>query len=189
MVESLACCLANIPAEQGSGVKVLFTAHSIPLSMAENCRYEVQLAEACRLVAEGAGLAPSRWELVYQSRSGSPHQPWLEPDVCDRIEQLHAAGNLHELVIVPIGFISDHMEVLFDLDTEARELCDHLGVRMQRAATVGVHPRFIQMIRELIVERIDGAPERPALGLLGASHDVCPADCCLYSPQRPAARG
>jgi protoporphyrin/coproporphyrin ferrochelatase len=189
MVESLSNCLANISNDRRNGAKVLFTAHSIPLSMAENCRYEVQLAEACRLVAEGAGQRPNEWELVYQSRSGSPQQPWLEPDVCDRIEQLHAAGDLRELVIVPIGFISDHMEVLFDLDTEARELCERLGVRMQRAATVGIHPRFIRMIRELIIERIDGAAERPALGSLGASHDVCPTDCCLYSLQRPAARG
>jgi ferrochelatase len=186
MTDSLAKCLASVSPEQSPAAKVLFTAHSIPLSMAENCRYEVQLAEACRLVAEGAGLATDQWELVYQSRSGSPHVPWLEPDVCDRIEQLHAAGGLQELVIVPIGFISDHMEVLFDLDTEARVLCERLGVRMQRAATVGVHPRFIRMIRELIVERIDNAATRPALGSLGASHDVCPADCCLYSPQRPA---
>lgn len=189
MVESVQKCLAKITVAERPAAKVLFTAHSIPLSMAENCRYEVQLAEACRLVAEGAGLASDQWELVYQSRSGSPHQPWLEPDVCDRIEQLHAAGNLRELIVVPIGFISDHMEVLFDLDTEAKELCERLGVCVQRAATVGVHPRFIRMIRELIVERIDGAPERAALGSLGASHDVCPADCCLYSPQRPAARG
>lgn len=189
MVESVQDCLEKIAAEQRPTAKVLFTAHSIPLPMAENCRYEVQLAEACRLVAEEAGLDPDQWELVYQSRSGSPHQPWLEPDVCDRIEQLHAAGSLRELIVVPIGFISDHMEVLFDLDTEAKELCDRLGVCMQRAATVGVHPRFIRMIRELIVERIDSTADRPALGTLGASHDVCPADCCLYSPQRPAVRG
>ncbi|QDT72810.1 ferrochelatase [Lacipirellula limnantheis] len=189
MVESLAACLAKVPSAQRATVNVLFTAHSIPLSMAANCRYEVQLAEACRLVAAGAGLATDQWELVYQSRSGSPHQPWLEPDVCDRIRSLQAAGSLHDLIIVPIGFISDHMEVLFDLDTEARQLCEQLDVRMQRAATVGVHPRFIRMIRELIVERIDGAAERPALGSLGASHDVCPADCCLYAPQRPASGG
>lgn len=189
MIESLAASLTNIPADGRPAAKVLFTAHSIPLSMAENSRYEVQLAEACRLVAEGAGLRPDQWELVYQSRSGSPHVPWLEPDVCDRIEQLHAAGGLADLVLVPIGFISDHMEVLFDLDTEALELCERLGVRMQRAATVGVHPRFIRMIRELIEERLAGTADRPALGTLGASHDVCPADCCLYNPQRPPARG
>ena len=189
MIEPLKACLANIPTDSRPAAKVLFTAHSIPLSMAENSRYEVQLAEASRLVAEGAGLGPDQWELVYQSRSGSPHVPWLEPDVGDRIEELHAEGGLDELVLVPIGFISDHMEVLFDLDTEARELCDRLGVRMQRAATVGVHPRFIRMIRELIEERISGATDRPALGGLGASHDVCPADCCLYNPPRAPARG
>ena len=183
MVESVRHCLDQIPANDRTNCQVLFTAHSIPQTMADNCRYERQLAESCRLVAEGAVLAS--WELVYQSRSGPPQQPWLEPDVCARIEQLHAAGSLKELIIVPIGFISDHMEVLFDLDTEARELCERFGVHMQRAATVGVHPRFVQMIRELIVERITGATERPTLGTLGASHDVCPADCCLYTPQRP----
>jgi ferrochelatase len=153
--------------------------------MADTCRYVEQLREASRLVAEGAGLAG--WELVYQSRSGAPHQPWLEPDVCDRIRQLHAAGQAHRLLLVPIGFISDHLEVLYDLDVEARDLCDGLGVPMHRAATVGVHPRFIRMIRELIVERTSGAADRPALGVLGASHDVCPEDCCLYAPQRPPA--
>jgi len=93
---------------------------------------------------------------------------------------------LSDLIIVPIGFISDHMEVLFDLDTEAKQLCDELGLRLQRAGTVGHHPRFVRMIRELIVERLDPSSERVALGDLGASHDVCPADCCLYQPQRPA---
>jgi ferrochelatase len=107
--------------------------------------------------------------------------------VCDRIEQLHAADVLRELVIVPIGFISDHLEVLYDLDTEAKGLCDRLGVRMQRAATVGAHPRFVTMIRELIVERMTGASLRPALGVLGPSHDVCPDDCCLYQPQPRSA--
>jgi ferrochelatase len=105
--------------------------------------------------------------------------------VCDRIEELHAAGMLKQLVIVPIGFISDHMEVLFDLDSEARELCDRLGVPIERAATVGTHPRFGRMIRELIEERIASNDDRPALGMLGPSHDVCPVDCCLYTPQRP----
>jgi ferrochelatase len=186
MVESVRRSLAEVPAGDRAACKTLFTAHSIPLSMAQNSRYEVQLAEACRLVAEGAGVA--NWELVYQSRSGSPHQPWLEPDVCDRIQELHAAGELREVVVAPIGFISDHMEVLYDLDTEARELCQRLGVRMHRAATVGVHPRFVRMIRELIVERMNPGAERPALGRLGPSHDVCPVDCCLYTPQPPAGR-
>jgi ferrochelatase len=153
--------------------------------MADSCRYEAQLAEACQLVAVGAGLPPGSWELVYQSRSGPPQQPWLEPDVCDRIEQLHEAGPLSDLVVVPIGFISDHLEVLYDLDHEARHLCERLGVTMHRVPTVGTHPRFVSMICELIVERATEAADRPALGELGPSHDVCPADCCMYTPRRP----
>ncbi len=185
MVESLRHCLDRIPAEQRSPVTVLFTAHSIPTAMAENCRYEEQLRESSRLVAEAAGVA--RWELVYQSRSGPPQQPWLEPDVGDRIKQLHAAGDLGHLIVLPIGFISDHLEVLYDLDTEVKELCGQLGVPMQRAATVGDHPRFVTMIRELIAERVSGAVDRPALGDQGPSHDDCPVDCCLYTPARPPA--
>jgi ferrochelatase len=183
MVESVRACVERIPRLERARVMTLFTAHSIPQEMAATCRYEVQLGEACRLVAENAALP--RWELVYQSRSGPPQQPWLEPDVCDRIQQLHDRGGLERLIIVPIGFISDHLEVLYDLDTEARALCDELGIPMQRSATVGAHPRFVRMIRELIVERVTGANDRPALGTLGASHDVCPDDCCLYTPTRP----
>jgi ferrochelatase len=185
MVESVARCLAQIPPPERDRLTILFTAHSIPKSMADNCRYVEQLQEASRLVAEGVGL--SRWELVYQSRSGPPQQPWLEPDVCDRIEQLHADGNLRRLMLVPIGFMSDHLEVLYDLDVEARALCNRLGVAMHRASTVGANPRFVQMIRELIVERMTGAPERPALGNLGPGHDECAPDCCRYQPQRPAS--
>jgi ferrochelatase len=185
MVESTRAAIDRLPAERRADAHMLFTAHSIPRGMADNCRYEGQLAEACRLVADGAGIADNRWELVYQSRSGPPHQPWLEPDVCDRIAELHAAGALSDLVIVPIGFISDHLEVLYDLDHEARAVCDELGVRMERAATVGVHPRFVAMIRELIMERASAAEDRPAYGSLGPSHDVCPADCCQYTPRRP----
>jgi ferrochelatase len=185
MAESVRNACAALGGDVSDSAHVMFTAHSIPLSMAENCRYERQLQEACRLVAEHAGAAS--WELVYQSRSGPPQQPWLEPDVCDRIEELHQGGELKRLVIAPIGFVSDHMEVLYDLDTEAADLCDRLGVPMQRAATVGVHPRFVQMIRELIVERMTPGADRPALGELGPSHDVCPVDCCLYTPTRPPA--
>lgn len=183
MVESLRGCLARLPEAARSDVAVIFTAHSIPTAMAENCRYELQLGEASRLVAEGAGV--TRWELAYQSRSGPPQQPWLEPDVGARIEQLYGAGGLRDLIIVPIGFISDHMEVLYDLDTEVKALCEQLGVNLQRAPTVGDHPRFVRMIRELIVERMSSAPCRLALGGMGPSHDVCPPDCCRYQPQRP----
>jgi ferrochelatase len=183
MVESVAQCLAKIPGDRRGATPLLFTAHSIPLAMADNCRYMTQLQETCRLVAEGAGHA--MWELVYQSRSGSPHQPWLEPDVCDRIKEMHEDGQLTDLVILPVGFISDHMEVLFDIDTEARDLCEELGINMHRAATVGTHPKFIEMIRLLIEERLDSSQPRLAIGSLGPNHDVCPVDCCLYSPQRP----
>ncbi|MEX0865756.1 MAG: ferrochelatase [Pirellulales bacterium] len=180
--DRLADALRQIPAERRASARVLFTAHSIPMSMAENCNYEKQLAETCRLVAEA--VEHTNYELVYQSRSGPPQQPWLEPDVCDRIEQL-AAAEVRDIVIHPVGFLSDHMEVLFDLDTEAKAKCDELGIHMVRAATVGVHPRFVTMIRELLEERISGADQRPAVGRLPASHDVCPVDCCLYTPRRP----
>ncbi len=182
MVESLREVLAGLPAERRADARMLFTAHSIPTSMAATSRYEEQLREASRLVAEGAGVTSDRWELVYQSRSGPPQQPWLAPDVCDRIKELHDAAGLSELIIVPVGFTSDHMEVLYDLDTEAKALCDRHGIRMHRTPTVGTHPRFVRMIRELIQERTNDA-RRLALGNLGASHDVCPPDCCAYQPQ------
>jgi ferrochelatase len=184
MIESVRQRLDALPPAERSRVTTLFSAHSIPLAMAENCRYVAQLTEACRLVAEGVGLPAGQWELVYQSRSGPPSQPWLEPDVGDRIRQLHAAGRLERLLLVPIGFISDHMEVRYDLDCEARAICDRLGAPMARATTVGTHPRFVRMIRELIVERISGVDKRPALGGLGPSHDECPVGCCLYAPAR-----
>jgi len=164
---------------------VLFTAHSIPRSMADHCRYEQQLAEACRIVAERAG--DSDYELVYQSRSGSPHQPWLEPDVCDRIRQLAESGVGH-IVISPIGFVSDHMEVLYDLDTEAADLCRELGLVLHRLPTIGTHPRFVEMIVELIEERLGTVQQRRSLGEYGPSHDFCPANCCLNgdAPRKPA---
>lgn len=177
--------LNQVPENRRSEAVLLFTAHSIPNSMAENSRYELQLNESARLVAEGLGH--ENWEIVYQSRSGPPHQPWLEPDICDRIEQLFASGS-EVFVVVPIGFVSDHMEIMFDLDTEAKETCEKLGAHFVRAATAGTHPSFVRMIRELIQERIENRTERLALGTLGPSHDVCPVDCCLYPrPQRPPA--
>jgi ferrochelatase len=159
--------------------KLLFTAHSVPMSMASTSKYVAQLQESCRLVAEAAGKA--EWRLVYQSRSGAPGQPWLEPDILDVLRQESGP-----VVIAPIGFISDHMEVLYDLDTEAAQLCGELGLPMHRAATVGTDPRFVTMIRELVLERA-GHTEKRALGLLGPSHDVCPVDCCP-APVRPQAR-
>lgn len=183
-VELVSEALAKIPEQERADTQLLFTAHSIPMSMSDHSRYVLQLTEASRLVAEG--LDHSRWKLVYQSRSGPPQQPWLEPDVCDEIGELAQQG-VKNVVVVPIGFISDHMEVMFDLDHEAKEACDEHGLGFVRAATAGVHPKFVRMIRELLQERIEGHSNRPAVGELGASHDVCPVDCCLYPrPQRPA---
>lgn len=170
--------LAKLPEEEKAETLVLFSAHSIPKKMADNSRYEEQLREAAKLVCNAANHGP--WELVFQSRSGPPQQPWLEPDVCDRIEQLHTEKGIKHVVVQPLGFISDHMEVLFDLDHEAADLCKEKGIQFVRAATIGVHPRFISMIVDLIEERMSLDTERPFIGGYGPSHDLCPANCCLY---------
>jgi len=184
MAANVRRALEHFPPAERAGVPVLFTAHSIPMSMAETSRYVPQLEESCRLVAEQADVAG--WRLVFQSRSGPPSQPWLEPDICDEIRARHAAG-IRSVVIAPIGFISDHMEVLYDLDTEAAELCRELGIDMVRAATVGTAPEFVGMVRDLIAERAWNLPDRVAIGRLPANHDVCPLDCCP-APVRPAGR-
>ena len=156
---------------------LVYTAHSLPMSMAENCAYQAQLLETCRLVAEEVGIPPERYRLVYQSRSGRPQDPWLEPDVCDFLPELKEQG-FKTVLVMPIGFLSDHMEVLFDLDEEARDVCQKLGLKMIRVASVGTHPRFIGMLRELIQERLDPSLPKRAVGQFPASHDVCPIDCC-----------
>ena len=183
-VENLRAALARIPAARREAARVAFTAHSIPSAMAAGCDYEPQLLETCRLVAEGAGV--SDWRLVFQSRSGSPTQPWLAPDVCDHLRALRDEGAA-DTIVAPVGFISDHMEVLYDLDTEARAVAAEIGLNMVRAATVGTHPAFVSMIRELILERTDDAPRR-ALGTHGPRHDACAVDCCPPGAARPAAR-
>jgi len=186
-VENLQTALAQIPAPRRADAHIAFTAHSIPSSMAANCDYQAQLLETCRLVAEGAGH--SNWQLVFQSRSGSPMQPWLEPDICDHLRALHASGTT-DVVVAPVGFISDHMEVLYDLDTEAQAVAREIKLNLVRAATVGTHPAFVRMIRELILERMTTNPIKPALGTRGANHDVCPVDCCLMGATagRPATQ-
>jgi ferrochelatase len=179
--------LSRIPEPERAETKVLFCAHSIPKSMADHSRYEEQLREASRLVCEAANQ--QNWELAFQSRSGPPQQPWLEPDVCDRIEQMAHESKPKHLIVQPLGFISDHMEVLYDLDEEAAAKCKELGIQFVRAATVGIHPQFVSMVVDLIEERLRPGTERPYVGVYGPSHDVCPANCCLY-PQtgrpRPA---
>src|SRR5208282_5550787 len=151
------------------------------ISMANTCDYVGQLEEVKSLASARLGI--SNDALVYQSRSGAPGQPWLEPDILDYIRKVKAENLASAVVLAPISFISDHMEVLYDLDIEARQLCDSLGLPMARAKTVGVHPKFIAMIRELILERTAGQ-ERRALGSLGPRQDECPEDCCP-APQRP----
>jgi len=155
---------------------LVFTAHSIPESMAGNCEYVLQLTEASRLVAESLGQED--WQLVYQSRSGSPTQPWLGPDICDHLRELKAKG-VTDVVVAPIGFVSDHMEVIYDLDVQAKKVADELGIRMVRAATAGTHPLFVQMIRELILERINDVRPRH-LGNREIALDNCTSDCCIF---------
>ncbi len=173
--ENVKAALAKLPGDRRSTAHIAFTAHSIPTAIADTSHYVKQLEEACRLVASAAGI--SDFKLVYQSRSGPPTQSWLDPDIRDHLRALHATGHT-SVVISPIGFISDHLEVLYDLDTEAAAVSAELGIHMERAATVGTHPDFLRMIRELILERIDSATPRLALGMFGPSHDVCPIDCC-----------
>ncbi len=176
-IEHVRAALARLPEERRAGAPLVFTAHSIPLSMAASSDYVAQLREACRLVATGAGHED--WQLAYQSRSGPPAQAWLEPDICDHLRVLKKAGAL-DIIISPIGFISDHMEVLYDMDTEARQLAAELDLNLIRAATAGTHPLFIKMIRELILERLNPDTPRNALGARGPSPDSCPTDCCQW---------
>jgi protoporphyrin/coproporphyrin ferrochelatase len=127
-------------------------------------------------------VPPDRGRLVDQSRSGRPADPWLGPDIGDHLDALHAGG-VRDVIVQPAGFLSDHLEVLYDLDLEAAQRAGKLGLNMIRAGTVGIHPRFVGMLRKLIQERLDPTRPREVLGTLPPSHDVCPADCCL-----PAAR-
>jgi ferrochelatase len=174
-VENVLSALAQLPAARRAAAEIVFSAHSIPLSMAVNCEYEAQLQESSRLVA--AALGAEKWRLVFQSRSGPPTQPWLAPDICEYLRELKISG-ANDVVIAPIGFVSDHMEVVYDLDTEARQLSEEIGLNMVRAATAGTHPAFIKMIRELVMERINQTTERRSLGTRGPRHDVCAPDCC-----------
>jgi protoporphyrin/coproporphyrin ferrochelatase len=181
MIDRVREAWEQIPAERRAQAAVAFTAHSVALSMAASSPYVAQLTEAAKLVCDA--LAIREWKLVYQSRSGPPTQPWLEPDILDHLRELHAAG-VRDVIVCPIGFVSDHMEVLYDLDTEAKQLCDELGLNMIRAGTAGGDPRFVAMIRELVLERLGEIKARRALGPGGAWPDECPPGCCA-TPQRP----
>ncbi|MFJ7278047.1 ferrochelatase [Kitasatospora sp. NPDC098663] len=208
MVDATLAALARLPEDVRAGARLAFTTHSIPDAMAEASgapddpargrpggAYVAQHLDVARLiagaVAERTGVADRPWELVFQSRSGAPHTPWLEPDICDHLEAQHADG-APAVVMVPIGFVSDHMEVKYDLDTEAVAKAAELGLPVARAATVGADPRFTAAVRELVLERAAAERGEPvtrcALGALGPSHDVCAVACCP-NPRapRPAA--
>ncbi len=175
--------LESIEEPARAAARLVFSAHSLPHVMSDACGYVEQVRDACRLVAERVGRF--EWDLVYQSRSGPPSQPWLEPDVCDHLRNLREGAGCSHVVLVPIGFLSEHMEVIYDLDVEVAELCEQIGLNLVRASVVGCHPRFVAMIRELVQERLEETTQRLALGELGATPDVCSPDCCKWTPQRP----
>ena len=181
MAATVNACFEKIPEPNRMRAALLYTAHSIPVSMAQTSQYVQQLLESCRLVSNAIGRADGR--LVYQSRSGAPNQPWLGPDITEALREVRSQG-ITTAVVAPIGFVSDHMEVLYDLDTEAQAVAGEIGLHMLRAATAGADSRFIAMIRELIAERCEMRPAR-AIGACPASHDVCPQGCCP-APQRPS---
>ncbi|MFI6516013.1 ferrochelatase [Spirillospora sp. NPDC050679] len=149
-VEATRAALDRLPAGERDAAHIAFSAHSVPLDQPDRERYTAELEEISAKVAERA--APGHaWELVYQSRSGPPSQPWLEPDIGDHLRKLHAEG-VRAVVNVPVGFVSDHMEVKYDLDTEAANLATELGLAFERAGTPSTHPRFVAMVRELLAE-------------------------------------
>jgi len=221
---SAEAALASLPGPARAGARLVFTAHSIPLGMAASSgsaaqgtavpgsvggRYQAELAEASRLIAERVRGGSLGYDLAFQSRSGPPSVPWLEPDVNDHLAALakglvpggRAAngdplppGPPPAVVVVPVGFVSDHMEVVHDLDVEAAATAASVGLEFARAAAPGVTPRFAAMVRELVAELDSGAPAL-ALGGFGprgypdGAHPggghACPADCCRYTPARP----
>ncbi len=188
-VDFILDALGQLPEEARDEAHIVFTTHSIPRTMSRHCDYETQHYEACRIVmdllAERAPLSDGRersWQLVFNSRSGPEFIPWLEPDINDHLTDLYAQG-APGAVCVPIGFVSDHMEVIYDLDVEAVETAGELGLPFARAATVGTDPRFVAMVRELITERMDDGVEKRALGTRGPNHDACPIDCCFTPGQ------
>ena len=201
MVESVARAVAALPEPSRAGARLLFVTHSIPTSMAEGSgpgggAYQAQHRELAGEVADRletqAGAART-WDLVYCSRSGAPGQPWLEPDINDHLRALQAAGE-RAVVVAPIGFVSDHMEVVHDLDTEAAETARELGLAFSRADTVGMSAAFVIGLVDLLEERAAQArgeqPDQPVVGNLGPWPSTCVVGCCPnLRADRPAAAG
>ncbi|QNA75795.1 ferrochelatase [Streptomyces sp. So13.3] len=205
MTDAVLTALGELPVEVRAGAHLAFATHSIPTAAADTSgpveghgnggAYVAQHLDTARVIADAVREATGTehpWQLVYQSRSGAPHIPWLEPDICDHLAELHEGG-VPAVVMVPIGFVSDHMEVKYDLDTEAAAKAAELGLPVARAATVGADPRFAAAVRDLVLERAASerglAPRPCALGSLGPSHDVCPAGCCPSRSPQPAVAG
>ena len=217
MVDATLAALADLPARTRNDAHILYVTHSIPVAMNDASGLGGSYLETGTDRQGGAYVGQHRsvadeisdrvrqqtghrfaTDLVYCSRSGPPDVPWLEPDIGDRIVEL-AKDGVPAVVTVPIGFVSDHMEVVYDLDTEAKAVADDAGVIFSRAATAGLDPRFVTMVRDLVLERSAAersrvaagpVPQRAAVGGLVASWDVCPAGCCTNPRgQRPALCG
>ena len=177
-IDTVVAARRSLPEVLRLEARLVFTAHSIPAAMAAGCDYERQLDETARLVATGAGF--DAWTMAWQSRSGPASVPWLEPDVNECLKQLSRDHGVEAVVLAPIGFVTDHMEVMWDLDVVAASTAEALGVQLARAVTPGTGPddRFVAMWQELISERIVPGAARRSLGRLGAGPDLCPAGCC-----------
>ncbi|MGW7453527.1 ferrochelatase [Streptomyces sp. NPDC054787] len=208
MIEGVIAALDTLPEETRAGAHLAFTTHSIPTAAADTSgpvedhteggaggAYVKQHLDVAEVIADEVAVRTGGghpWQLVYQSRSGAPHTPWLEPDICDHLEALHGAG-APAVVMVPIGFVSDHMEVLYDLDTEATAKAAELGLPVARSATVGADPQFAGAVRELLLERAarerGESAEECWVGMLGQTHDLCAVGCCPGRAPRPAAAG
>jgi ferrochelatase len=197
VTDAVRAAVAGLPEAVRGAARLVFTAHSIPVAADAGAGpreeggalYSRQIAEAARLVAGALGVTD--YDVVWQSRSGPPQVPWLEPDIADHIEALHAK-DVPAVVVCPIGFVSDHLEVVWDLDTEARELAEKLGMGFARAATAGPDPRFAELVVELIREHTENLPARkmsafPSLGCT-VNGALCATDCCA-PPRRPGRPG
>jgi len=191
VADATLAAVADLPAEVRESARLVFVTHSIPTSMndssgpvADRGAYVAQHRDVAAVVTarvhEETGILHEH-DLVYCSRSGPPQVPWLEPDVNDHLVALHEAG-VPAAVLVPVGFVSDHMEVIYDLDTEARATAERIGLPVRRAATPGSDPRLVAAVRDLLLERATvergGEVARAAVGSIGPSWDRCPADCC-----------
>lgn len=175
---------AGIPATARDEARLFFTAHSLPESMAANAPYVDQLTDSCAASAAAAGFTD--WRLVFQSNNARyGGEPWLGPDISDALEQ-EAANGVEHAIVMPIGFVCDHMEVVLDLDVDTAKRAEVAGIKMIRAATVGAHADYVAMVRDLVVERMGDSAERKTVGKLAPKHDFCPADCCLSGRPAPA---